>query len=46
MPVYNSVAKRDLVEKLRDKADGTTKVIMKDELSRITLQVISEVRCE
>ena len=43
VPVYNSVAKRDLIEALREKADGTTKVPMKTEFSCVTLQVISEV---
>ena len=44
VPVYNSVAKRDLIEALREKADGTTQVPMKREFSRVSLQVISEVK--
>ena len=43
VPVYNSVVKRDLIEALREKADGTTKVLFKTEISRVSLQVISEV---
>ena len=43
VPVYNSVAKRDLIEPLRPKADGTTTVPLKNEFSRLSLQVISEV---
>ena len=43
VPIYDSAVKRDLIEPLRAKADGSTRVPMKTEFSRISLQVISQV---
>ena len=44
VPVYNSVVKSDLLEPLRAKADGKTTLSMKNEFSKVTLQVTSQVR--
>ena len=43
VPVYNTVSKRDMIEPLREKADGKTVVSMKTVFSKATLQVTSEV---
>ena len=43
VPIYNNATVRDLIEPLRAKADGTATVAMKNEFTRVTLQVISEV---